>query len=55
MTNNQAVVNAQTTFSKNRAFAPDIVRLLDILVRIERRRQDRLRAIRTGETRRVCQ
>jgi hypothetical protein len=32
-------------------FPPDIVRLLDVLVRIERRRQERLREMGTTEKR----
>jgi hypothetical protein len=32
-----------------RTFHPDILRLLDVFARIERRRQERLRSTRTGE------
>ena len=36
--------------SNRRDFPPDISRLLDILVCIECRRQERLRSMRAGET-----
>ncbi len=34
---------------REREFPPDIIRLLDIFARIERRRQARLQEIRAGE------
>jgi hypothetical protein len=35
--------------SQSGGFPPDVVRLLDVLVRIERRRQAKLRAMRIQE------
>jgi hypothetical protein len=40
---------SHASLPRRRDFPPDIIRLLEILARIELRRQERLRAMRTNE------
>lgn len=46
----KTLTDPQPRTERIRNFHPDILRLLDILARIERRRQARLREIQAGQT-----
>ncbi|MDQ2905050.1 MAG: hypothetical protein M3Y81_16040 [Chloroflexota bacterium] len=45
----QKLSGSQDAVEHGKDFPPDIIRLLEILARIERRRQERLRAMRVIE------